>query len=337
MAVNTTDFAKLVTGFLTDYLPLQRGYSQNTILSYRDALKLFVFFLTDTKGIKLSRFTMAGFNRKLIVEFLDWCRDRKSAVSTVNQRLAALKTFAAYAQIECIDYVAPLQNVLAVHAHKAVGKEISFLTVDQISKLINKPDINTITGLRHRTALTLLYDSGCRVQELCDLRVRDVYTGNNPTLRLHGKGDKYRTVVITDKTAHLVKEYIKRQRSGALLDHPLIVNRSGQKINRDGIQYIISKYVYELHSEDSSFPTHVHCHQFRHSKAMHMLAAGINIVYIRDFLGHEDISTTMIYSRADNRLKNEAINTLAPKIAGDIELPDWREDKDLLSFLNSFG
>lgn len=337
MAVNTTDFAKLVTGFLTDYLPLQRGYSQNTILSYRDALKLFVFFLTDAKGMKLSRFTMAEFDRKLIVEFLDWCRDRRSAVSTVNQRLAALKTFAAYAQIECIDYVAPLQNVLAVHAHKTTGKEISFLTVDQISKLINRPDVNTITGLRHRTALTLLYDSGCRVQELCDLRIRDIYTGSNPTLRLHGKGDKYRTVVITDKTAHLVKEYIKRQRSGALLDHPLIVNRSGKKINRDGIQYIISKYVYELHSEDSSFPTHVHCHQFRHSKAMHMLAAGINIVYIRDFLGHEDISTTMIYSRADNRLKNEAINTLAPKVTSDIELPDWREDKDLLSFLNSFG
>lgn len=337
MAVNTTDFAKLVTGFLTDYLPLQRGYSQNTILSYRDALKLFVLFLTETKGIKLSRFTMAGFDRVLIIEFLEWCRDRGSAVSTVNQRLAALKTFAAYAQMECIDYVAPLQNVLAVHAHKTVGKEISFLTVDQISKLINRPDINTATGLRHRTAVTLLYDSGCRVQELCDLRIRDINTGRNPTLRLHGKGDKYRTVVITDKTAHLAKEYISRQRYGALQDHPLIVNRSGQKMNRDGIQYIISKYVNELHSEDNAFPAHVHCHQFRHSKAMHMLAAGINIVYIRDFLGHEDISTTMIYSRADNRLKNEAINTLAPKVTSDIDLPDWREDKDLLSFLNSLG
>ena len=295
MAVNTTDFAKLVTGFLTDYLPLQRGYSQNTILSYRDALKMFIVFLRDTKGMKLSRFTMAGFDRNLIVEFLNWCRDRGSAVSTVNQRLAALKTFAAYTQIECIDYVAPLQNVLAVHAHKSVGKEISFLTVDQISKLINRPDINTATGLRHRTAITLLYDSGCRVQELCDIRIRDIHTGSNPTLRLHGKGDKFRTVVITDKAAQLAKEYINRQRGGALQDHPLIVNRSGQKMNRDGIQYIISKYVGEIHSEYSSFPGHVHCHQLRHSKAMHMLAAGINIVYIRDFLGHEDISTTMIY------------------------------------------
>ena len=327
----------MVTGFLTDYLPLRRGYSKNTIVSYRDALKLFIVFLIEEKGLQLSSFTMSGFNRNLVAEFLVWCRSRGASVSTANQRLAALKSFASYAQTEQIDYIASLQDIQAVRSRKSEGKEISFLNADHMALLINRPDVNTRNGLRHRAALTLLYDSGCRVQELCDLRVRDVHTESNPTLRLHGKGDKYRTVVITDKTARLVKEYIIRQRKGALLDHPLIVNRSGQKINRDGIQYIISKYVNGLHSEDSSFPAHVHCHQFRHSKAMHMLAAGINIVYIRDFLGHEDISTTMIYSRADNRLKNEAINTLAPKITGDIELPDWREDKDLMSFLNSFG
>ena len=104
----------------------------------------------------------------------------------------------------------------------------------------------------------------------------------------------------------------------------------------DSEQGIIDKYVSKIHNEDCSFPAHVHCHQFRHSKAMHMLAANINIVYIRDFLGHEDISTTMIYSRADNRLKNEAINALAPKVTDDINLPDWRADQELLSFLNSF-
>lgn len=335
MTVNTTDFSKTVTSFLTDYLPLQRGYSHNTILSYRDALKLFVLFLTESKGIKLSRFTMSGFNRELIVEFLQWCRDRGCSVTTTNQRLAALKSFAAYAQVEQIDYLAPLQDIQGVKARKTTEKEIAYLTVEQMTKLINRPDVNTLNGLRHRAALTLLYDSGCRVQELCDLRLRDINTDNNPTLRLHGKGDKYRTVITTDKTAYLVKEYILRQRNGALPEQPLITNRAGKELSRDGIQYIIDKYVSELRKEDSAFPEHVHCHQFRHSKAMHMLAANINIVYIRDFLGHEDISTTMIYSRADNRLKNEAINKLAPKLVDDANLPDWRSDKDLMSFLNS--
>lgn len=335
MSGNTTDFARIVTGFLTDYLPLQRGYSKNTILSYRDALKLFIVFLTEKKGIQLSRFTMSGFNRTLVVEFLEWCRMRGVSVSTANQRLAALKSFASYAQIERIDYMAPLQDVQAIRSRRAEGKEISFLNVEQMALLINRPDVNTRNGLRHRAALTLLYDSGCRVQELCDIRLSDVNTGSNPAVKLHGKGGKYRTVVISEGTGNLLKEYISRQRNGALQDQPLIVNRTGRKLSRDGIQYMIDKYVRDIHAENITFPEHVHCHQFRHSKAMHMLAAGINIVYIRDFLGHEDISTTQIYSRADNRLKNEAINALVPKLA-ETELPDWRNDQDLLGFLNSF-
>lgn len=336
MITNSTDFARLVTGFLTDYLPFQRGYSQNTILSYRDALKLFVLFLMESKGLQLSRFTMDKLNRELIIEYLEWCRTRGSSVSTANQRLAALKTFAVYAQIECISIIAPLQEIQAIRSRKAVEKEVSFLTVEQITALVNRPDINTGSGLRHRTVMTLLYDCGCRVQELCDIQIGDVTTGNNPTVKLHGKGRKYRIVVISDRTAQLVDEYTHRQRPRALAGTPLLVNRAGQKMSRDGIQYIIDKYAEIIHADDSSFPEHVHCHQFRHSKAMHMLAAGINIVYIRDFLGHEDISTTMIYSRADNRLKNEAINALAPQVTGEVNLPDWRADKDLLNFLNSF-
>ena len=177
MSGNTTDFAKVVTGFLTDYLPLQRGYSKNTILSYRDALKLFIVFLTEEKEIQLSRFTMSGFNRILVVEFLEWCRAKGASVSTANQRLAALKSFASYAQIERIEYMASLQDVQGIRSRRTEGKEISFLNVDQMTLLINRPDVNTRCGLRHRTALTLLYDSGCRVQELCDIRIGDVNIG----------------------------------------------------------------------------------------------------------------------------------------------------------------
>ena len=256
MIMNSTDFARMVTGFLTDYLPLQRGYSPNTVLSYRDALKLFVLFLTESKGFPLSRFTMDKFNRELIIEYLEWCRNRGSSVSTANQRLAALKTFAVYAQIESISIIAPLQEIQAVRSRKAVEKEVSFLTVEQITALVNRPDINTGSGLRHRTAMTLLYDSGCRVQELCDIQIGDITTGNNPTVKLHGKGRKYRIVVISERTAQLVDEYIHRQRARALIGTPLLVNRSGQKMSRDGIQYIIDKYARIIHVEDSFFPEH---------------------------------------------------------------------------------
>ena len=336
MSKTTTDFACLVSEFLTKYLPLQRNYSKNTVLSYRDALKLLVVFITDTKGIRLTDFTMKRFDRQLIVEFLEWLRNRGVSVSTSNQRLAAIKAFTEYAGCQSIEYMAPLQMVQTIKSKKASSREIVFLSVEQTTKLINQPDINTCTGLRHRTVMTLLYDSGCRVQELCDIRIRDVYTGANPTVRLHGKGNKHRTVTISEKTAALVSEYVRRQRNTALEDEPLIINRMNEKISRDGINYIISKYVSEIRRTEPNFPEKVHAHGFRHSKAMHMLAAGINIVYIRDFLGHEDISTTMIYSRADNRLKNEAINKLAPKVVDDVNFQDWTKDQDLLSFLNSF-
>lgn len=336
MSANTTDFACLVSEFLTEYLPLQRNCSKNTVLSYRDALKLLVVFITDTKGIRMTDFTMKRFDRPLIVEFLEWLRGRGVSVSTANQRLAAIKTFAEYAGCQHIEYMAPLQMVQNIKSKKAASREIVFLSVEQTTKLINQPDINTRTGLRHRTIMTLLYDSGCRVQELCDIQIRDVYTGTNPTVRLHGKGNKHRTVTISEKTAMLVSEYIRRQRNTALEDEPLIINRAHEKLSRDGVNYIISKYVSEIRRNEPNFPEKVHAHGFRHSKAMHMLAAGINIVYIRDFLGHEDISTTMIYSRADNRLKNETINKLAPKVVEDVNFQDWTKDQDLLAFLNSF-
>lgn len=336
MNTNSTDFARLVTGFLADYLPMQRNYSRNTVLSYRDAFKLFATFLNEAKGIKLNCFTMKDFERQLIIEFMEWLRVRGASISTANQRLAAIKSFADYAGIECIEFLEPLQSVQGIKSKKASSREITYLSAEQMAKLINQPDINSKNGLRHRVILTLLYDSGCRVQELCDLSIRDVNTGKNPTVRLHGKENKFRTVTISDNTAKLVSEYVKRQRRTAPADHPLIVNRKNEGITRDGVNYVIKKYAQEIYRSECSFPKDIHAHGFRHSKAMHMLAAGINIIYIRDFLGHEDISTTMVYSRADNRIKNEAIKKLAPQVTEETDFPDWTKDQDLLAFLNSF-
>ncbi len=335
MNVNSTDFAQLITSFLTDYLPLQRGYAKNTVLSYRDTLKLFLRFLNEEKSISLNKFYVKDFTRNLVIEFLEWYRNQGAGKSTANQRLAAIKSFADYAQLESIENISFLQNVSSIKSKKAPPKEILFLSTLQMSTLINKPDINSPSGYRHRVILTLLYDSGCRVQELCDIAISDISLNGNCTVRLHGKGNKYRTVVISDETGNLLKNYIQIYMSNAIGTQPLITNRYHQKINRAGVAYIVSKYVSLIHKENSIFPEHVHCHIFRHSKAMHMLEAKINIIYIRDFLGHEDISTTMTYVRADNRIKNDVINKLAPKITGETKMLDWNKDKDLLNFLNS--
>ena len=190
MTENSTDFATNVSKFLTDYLPLQRNYSLNTVLSYRDSIKLFISFLTNEKKIKIYSFTMEQLTREIVIEFLEWLRSNGSSISTANQRLAALKSFASFVGMESIEYIAPMQSIRAIKSTKTASKEIQYLESDQMQKLINCPNPNTAVGLRHRVVMTLLYDSGCRVQELCDIKIGDICTNGISTVKLTGKGNK---------------------------------------------------------------------------------------------------------------------------------------------------
>ena len=334
--MTATDFAVLVTKFLTEYLPLHRNCSKNTINSYKDSLKLFILFLRDDKSMNINKFKMHQINRELILEFIEWLKNRGNAPVTINQRLAGIKSFINFAQYESVENLAYLQSVLSVKSLKTTTRQVDYLTEEQMNKLINLPPTDTFTGLRHRIIMCLLYDTGARVQELCDLKIEDINLGNNPTVKLHGKGSKIRIVPISKNMNQILEVYISKYLTDVTLRKEyLIRNKNNQQMSRDGIEYIVQKYASILKNNDPSFPSKVHPHMFRHSKAMHMLAVDIPIVYIRDFLGHEDISTTMIYARADSRKKNEAINNLAPKLIEE-NYVDWNKDKDLLDFLNSF-
>lgn len=334
--MTATDFAVLITKFLTEYLPLHRSCSKNTISSYKDSLKLFILFLRDRKSMNINKFKMHQINRELILEFIEWLKNRGNSPVTINHRLAGIKSFINFAQYESVENLAYLQPVLSVKSLKTTTRQVDYLTEEQMNSLINLPPTDTFTGLRHRIIMCLLYDTGARVQELCDLKIEDINLGNNPTVKLHGKGSKIRIVPISKNMNQILEVYISKFFSDIKLKNEyLIKNKNNQQMSRDGIEYIVQKYATILKNNDPSFPSKVHPHMFRHSKAMHMLAVDIPIVYIRDFLGHEDISTTMIYARADSRKKNEAINNLAPKLIED-NYVDWSKDQDLLDFLNSF-
>lgn len=334
--MTATDFAVLITKFLTEYLPLHRSCSKNTISSYKDSLKLFILFLRDRKSMNINKFKMHQINRELILEFIEWLKNRGNSPVTINHRLAGIKSFINFAQYESVENLAYLQPVLSVKSLKTTTRQVDYLTEEQMNSLINLPPTDTFTGLRHRIIMCLLYDTGARVQELCDLKIKDINLGNNPTVKLHGKGSKIRIVPISKNMNQILEVYISKFFSDIKLKNEyLIKNKNNQQMSRDGIEYIVQKYATILKNNDPSFPSKVHPHMFRHSKAMHMLAVDIPIVYIRDFLGHEDISTTMIYARADSRKKNEAINNLAPKLIED-NYVDWSKDQDLLDFLNSF-
>lgn len=334
--MTATDFAVLITKFLTEYLPLHRSCSKNTISSYKDSLKLFILFLRDHKSMNINKFKMHQINRELILEFIEWLENRGNSPVTINHRLAGIKSFINFAQYKSVENLAYLQPVLSIKSLKTTTRQVDYLTEEQMNSLINLPPTDTFAGLRHRIIMCLLYDTGARVQELCDLKIEDINLGNNPTVKLHGKGSKIRIVPISKNMNQILEVYIPKFFSDIKLKNEyLIKNKNNQQMSRDGIKYIVQKYATILKNNDPSFPSKVHPHMFRHSKAMHMLAVDIPIVYIRDFLGHEDISTTMIYARADSRKKNEAINNLAPKLIEE-NYVDWSKDQDLLDFLNSF-
>lgn len=338
MKKSSTDFSRYISSFLTEFLPHHRNYSKNTILSYKDTLKLFVRFLINERKININQFTMKDFTKELIIDFLEYLRIIGCSSSTANQRLAVLKSFANYCQIDSIENMFSLQEVMHIKSKKTGTKEIGYLDENQMRTLINEPDINRLNGLKHKTLLCLLYDTGARVQEICDLKVKDIFIGNHPTVKLNGKGNKTRIVPISNAMKVLLNQYIKTfQIDIRKNDRYLFLNKDNGQLSRDGIKYIIDKYTSSILRRDPSFPKKVTPHMFRHSKSMHMVAAEIPIIYIRDFLGHENISTTMIYAKADTRLKEKAINKLAPKIIEDEEVkPDWTKDQDLLDFLNKF-
>ena len=191
------------------------------------------------------------------------------------------------------------------------------------------------TGRRDLTLLVVLYDTGARVQELVDLRVRDIRLVEPPTATLTGKGRKVRCVPLMSRTVELLRGYLEEKRltGSEKADHPLFFNSRREPLTRAGVAYVVSKYAKEVEKEGKvSLPPKVTPHVFRHTKAVHLLQANVNLIYIRDFLGHASVTTSEIYARADNRMKREALErAYAPTLPKDE--PHWADDEKLLSWL----
>jgi site-specific recombinase XerD len=331
-----TDFAKYLTEFLSGYLPEQKNVSKNTIRSYRDTFKLLIVYCQEIKGTPSERITLTMLSSEWISGFLEWLeKERKCSISTRNQRLAALHSFFRYVQAEEPAGMFHFQKVTAIPIKKVKKTVVEYLTPEAMKLLLEQPDKHMPKGRRDLTLMSVLYDSGARVQELIDMMVCDVTLQVPAVLTLTGKGNKTRRIPLMKNTASLLQSYLLENK----LDkpwknqHPLFTNNQHHKLTRKGVTYILSKYVESARKISSLFPAKVTNHMLRHSKAMHLLQAGVNLIYIRDFLGHVDLKTTEIYARADTEMKRKAIENVYPDLI-DSDLPDWSKDQALLSWLS---
>lgn len=331
-----TDFTKALTSYFSTYLPETCGVSPNTCNSYRDAFKLLLLYFQEEKGVPPNSIELRMLNRNLASDFLDWLEvQRKVSVTTRNQRLAAMKAFAHYVQYKNPEYLENCTDIIAMRPKKHEKPVIPFLTEEELKALLAQPDPSTRHGLRDLTLLSLLYDSGARVQEITDLKLKDIRLTNPAMVTLTGKGRKARQVPLMKETCKLLDAYIRNfNLNSEPLTSPLFFNQKGQALSRYGITYILKKYVSqaELDSDTRKISPHV----LRHTKAMHLLRAGVNMIYIRDFLGHVDISTTEVYARIDAEMKRKVFEEKVPNFTPNTTMP-WEEDKDLLQWLTQFG
>jgi len=329
-----TDFAVFLRRFLTAHLAGLRGCSPNTVASYRDTFKLLIVFFSDGKTIPPEKLTLDYIDAAAITDFLNWLEtSRHNTISTRNQRLAAISSFYRWMQSQDPTRMACCQDILAIPAKKQTQPAVNHLTVEQTRRLLAQPDRSTRRGRRDATLLATLYDTAARVQELADLTVRDIRLQPPAMAVLTGKGGKTRHVPLGENTAALLNAYLAEHglNKPGHDDHPVFFNQHGSKLSRGGIAWIIRKY-----QTKTGGPTLANAdlspHVLRHSKAMHLYEAGVPLPYIRDILGHVDLSTTEIYARASTEAKRKALEAAYPGIVTD-DLPEWNQDPGLLNWL----
>lgn len=331
-----TDFAVLLHRFLTSHLAGLRGCSPNTIASYRDTFKLLIAWFRDCRSIPPDKLTLDRIDADAITAFLDWLEaERHNSISTRNQRLAAVSSFFRWLQSQDPTRMGGCQDILAVPAKRRAQPTVNHLTIVQTRRLLAQPDRSTRRGRRDATLLATLYDTAARVQEFADLTVRDIRPQPPALAVLTGKGRKTRHVPLGDNTAALLNAYLTEHGldKPGHDDHPLFTNQHRNKLSRGGIAWIIGKY--QARAGDPALASaDLSPHVLRHSKAMHLYEAGVPLPYIRDILGHVDLTTTEIYARASTEAKRKALEATYTEIVTD-ELPEWNHDSGLLTWLAS--
>ena len=336
------DFPYYLTDYLGKYLPGQKNLSKHTISAYSTTFKLLFIFCEEIKGIKTDKLSFAVINHDLIIDYLNWLEySRGCSISTRNQRLVALHSFFRYVQKKTPENLFEFQKILNIPNKKAPKKILPYLSGEEMKILLNQPKSSTIEGYRDKVLLIVLYDTAARVQELIDLKVKDIRLSHPAVITVTGKGNKTRQIPIMEKTRKHLEEYISKLKYNFGMpkgEQFLFINQRKCQLTRWGVSYIINKYV-NLAKTDSKFKCNfsITPHVFRHSKSMHMLQSGVNLIYIRDFLGHSDCSTTEIYARADTEMKRKAIEAAYNDILPPIEAPSWNEDADLMAFLSSLS
>jgi site-specific recombinase XerD len=333
-------FFKLVRDFLTVYLPDQRAVSANTIKSYRECLNQLLNYICDRHGVGLGKLSFDYLQRETVEDFLGHLEsERNCCVSTRNHRLACIRSFAKYAGIRDISVQALVNDLGSIPLKKAVKPAvIKFFSESALKTILEQPDPRKSKELRNLFFMILMYDTGARNQEMLDLTLGDIhFDGHSPYAVITGKGGKTRLVPVMPKTVDHYRKYTsifhpKLNTSS----HLFYTERKGIRFSMspDNTARFIKKYGAAAHKINQDVPESLHPHTFRHSRSMHLYRSGMPMVLLAEWLGHAQLSSTLIYANADTEMKREAIEKATSKlnslVSGDTAYLEWEDDEALI-------
>lgn len=298
---------------------------------------LLLRFGRDVRGISIERLMLSDVDLDFVEAFLKHLsEDRHCSIRTQNQRLAVLHAFFRYVQSEVPERILQCQKIMAMPLRRHAHKPVEHLSKEELTQLLAQPTSSTRAGRRDAVMLSVLYDTGTRVQELIDMNANDVRLSSPAQVRLVGKGRKVRIVPLMDATAKLVRDHMKehgldRPDRGHL---PLFQNRQSGRLSRSGVRYLLQCHAESVRPLVPGFTQKVRPHILRHTKGMHLLQSGVSLEIIRDFLGHVDVKTTNVYAKANLEMKRRALEKVADGVPLP-SLPSWQENKSLLQWLHS--
>jgi site-specific recombinase XerD len=329
--------ARALRRFFAEHLPLVRGLSPHTVLSYRDALALFLRFLATRSARHVIDLDICDLDPDGVIAFLeDLETGRANSAATRNARLAAIHAFARFVAAHHPGHVDACQRLLAVPFKRARTRIVEYLEADEIRALLDATDRSTVEGRRDRTLLLVMFNTGARVQELLDLRPRDLQLVRPLQVRLFGKGRKERLCPLWPRTAETLGAFLAEAGLDAASAEPLFRNRRGEPLTRFGVRYLVRKYAALARAAAPVLARkRVHPHTMRHSAAVHLLQSGVDLVAISHWLGHASVETTNRYAVVDLETKRAALAKAGP-VGDDVPTPTaWRSDASILAWLEA--
>jgi integrase/recombinase XerD len=329
-----TSLANPVKRFFSDYLPVQKGLVTNTVMAYRDALKLLLCYAADMRKKAVEELTVEDLDEPLVLAFLDHLETaRGCCVRTRNSRLAAIRAFFGFLAREDPLLLPQCQTVRAIPLKRGEHKTMTYLEEEEMQAVLDAVDGKARTGVRDQALLLLLYNTGARASEIVNLKLNDLRLDDSPQVNLSGKGQKHRSCPLWPETAEVLRVYLQQRIPRDPRCEQVFLNANAYPLTRFGLRHILRKHVAQSQGKCPSLANkRVSPHTLRHTTAMHLLRSGNEVNMVSYWLGHADINTTHVYVEIDMEMKRRMLEK-APSPAVNRAAP-WRKP-GILEWLDS--